>query len=69
MDRMVNKHGEDKDIDYIIRLKKIIDDFPGAGQKCLFGYCWWFWLPRIRISKYNCDFQWLCFMASFWSDK
>ena len=40
-----------------------------AGQRCLFGFCWWFWLPRVRISTYNWDFMWLCFMFTFWSDK
>lgn len=39
-----------------------------CGQKCRFGFCWWFWLPRIRFNLRlrfgNIDFIWFCYLFS-----
>lgn len=41
----------------------------GAGQKCRFGYCWWYWFPRIRIRLHTSykliEFTWLRFSWSY----
>ena len=40
-----------------------------CGQKCRFGYCWWYWLPRLRVrlkTAYKViEIQWLRFSLSY----
>lgn len=40
-----------------------------TDQKCRFGFCWWYWLPRFKIrlkSRYkDISVTWFCFMVSF----
>ena len=40
-----------------------------CGQKCRFGYSWWYWVPRIKISlieRYKCvEIIWLRFSLSY----
>jgi len=40
-----------------------------CNQKCRFGYCWWYWLPRLKIrlhTKYKViEVTWLRFSLSY----
>jgi len=39
-------------------------------QNPRFGFCWWFWFPRISKNTYpehsDVDIFWLCFFFSCW---
>lgn len=37
-----------------------------AGQKCRFGFNWWYWMPRIRTGRVNITLAWLCFMFDYY---
>lgn len=40
-----------------------------TGQKCRFGFNWWFWLPRLNIKlsgRYKTiAIMWLCFCVAY----
>ena len=40
-----------------------------CDQICRFGFCWWYWVPRLEVrlkSRYkNISITWLCFQVSF----
>lgn len=47
--------------------------YESNGVRPMFGRCWWFWLPNLRIQKNggyipSIDLSWLCWMITimFW---